>query len=132
MIDLVTPVQAAALGALLADVPAELGGAVDAPKPNQAPPFNMIGAIVSSNEGGKGDQAERFEFEVHSIYRGTDRGPLLAQSHAVKAALHNRALEADGVLLTEPQWIDGAISEAGPDGVTFAAINTFEIYAEPA
>jgi hypothetical protein len=132
VIDLTTAVQNAVFAALKAHVPAQLGGAHDHVKQDTPPPFNKIGAIEVANEGGKGEQRERFVIEVHSIHRGNSRAPLLAQAHAVRVALHDRELAAPGVAFSTPNWIDGAISDAGADGVTYAAINTFEVFAEPA
>ncbi len=96
------------------------------------PPFTLIGAIASDNEAGKGEQYERFEVEVQSIYRGGDRGELLSVMHLVRTALDDVALSAEGVDFANPRFLGAAVSDVAPDGVTYSGVMNFEVYAEPA
>lgn len=130
MLDLVSPTQAAVYAALAAGV--TLAPVHDHVKQGTEPNFVQIGAIEVGNEGSKEEQRERIEVEVHTIYRGKDRAELLAIMHEVRTALDGVVIEADGVSFWAPEFLSAAASSAGPDGVTYAGISIFEIYAEPA
>ena len=132
IVDLVTPSQDAVVARLKADVPPELGSVHQHVKQDTKPPFVMVGSIDISNEGSKGSQTELVSVELHFVTRGSSRAPLLALMHAARAALEGRELEADGVQFETPNFMGSTVSNAGPDGVTYAGISTFEFYAEPA
>lgn len=132
MIDLMSAAQEAAFKALAAAIPPELAEVYDHVPQGTEPNFVKLGAIEASNEGDKDDQRERFELEVHTIYRGADRSRLLAIMHQVRLALDDQPLELEGVDFSTPSFLSAAASDPASDGVTYAGITTFEIYAEPA
>lgn len=131
-VDLITPSQDAVIARLKAGVPAQLGSVHQHVKQDTPPPFVMVGSIDASNEGSKGSQAETITVELHFVTRGPSRAPLLALMHAARVCLDGAVLEAAGVQFETPNYIGGTASNAGPDGVTYAGISTFEFTAEPA
>lgn len=131
LVDLMTASQDVVVALLKASPAAELGSAWHSPKQDMQPPFYLVGDMTSEPIGGKDDQVEKITLELQSIYRGRDRGQLLAMLHAGRAALDRVTTTVDGVRF-EISWAGGGASTAAADGQTFAGINTFEIYAEPA
>lgn len=132
IVDLITPTQDAVIAKLKAGVPAELGSVHQHVKQDTQPPFVMVGSIDASNEGSKGAQAEGMTVELHFVTRGPSRAPLLALMGAARAALEGEQLNIEGVSFETPNWLGSTVSNAGPDGVTYAGISTFEFIAEPA
>jgi hypothetical protein len=130
VIDLMSPTQAAVFTALEAAV--SLAPVHDHVKPGTEPDFVKIGAINGTNEGAREEQREEFEVEVHSIYRGADRTKLMAIMHEVRTALDGVEIAAEGASFWTPEFVSQAISDAGPDGVTYAGISTFLVSVEPA
>jgi hypothetical protein len=130
LIDLLSPTQAAVFQALEAGV--SLAPVHDHVKQGTEPNFVKIGAINGTNDSAREEQREEFEVEVHSIYRGSDRSELIAIMHEVRLSLDGVAIAADGVSFWTPEFLSQAISDAGPDGVTYAGISTFLVNAEPA
>jgi hypothetical protein len=130
MIDLMSATQAAVFGAL--DDRVTLAPVHDHVKQDTDPPFVKIGTIETISEGGKDEQAETLQVEVHTIYRGADRSALLAIMHEVREALEGQTITAPDASFWTPTFIGAVASEAGPDGVTYAGISTFEVFAEPA
>jgi hypothetical protein len=130
MMDLLTPTQAAIFKALEAGV--TLAPVYDHVKPDTQPNFVKIGAIDGTNQSAREEQREEFEVEVHTIYRGADRGELMRMMHEVREALDGVEISAEGVDFWTPEFQTQAISDAGPDGVTYAGISTFLVSAEPA
>jgi hypothetical protein len=96
------------------------------------PPFVKLGDIEWVNEGGKDDLVLKLSIDVVTIYRGGDRAELLAIMHANFLALHGATLSADDVELSPPELLGGSASGPASDGVTYAGLQTFELYAEPA
>ncbi len=131
-VDLMSATQQAVFRALLAGVPGHIAAVYDHIDQDTQPPFVRIGAIEAVNESDKSDQCERFEVEVHSIYRGSDRSALLAIMHRARCALDGPVLEAPDATFDTPELLAAAASDAGVDGVTYAGISKFEIYAEAA
>ena len=131
-IDLLTPAQDAVIAALKAGVPTQLGSVHQHVKQDTQPPFVMVGSIDASNEGSKGSQSENITVELHFVTRGPSRAPLLALMHAARACIEDADLIAAGVQFETPNYVGGAASNAGPDGVTYAGVSTFEFIAEPA
>jgi hypothetical protein len=127
MIDLMSAGQEAVFVALEAGV--DLASVHDHVKQDTDPPFVKIGEITTSNEGTKGDQAEILEVEVHTVYRGADRSVLLAIMHQEREALDEQTLSAGGAAF-RVRFVSAAASDAGPDGVTYAGIGVFELFAE--
>jgi hypothetical protein len=133
MIDLMSPTQEAVFEALADAIPDEVAEVLDhVPQDRPIERFVKLGAIEEENVGTKDEPRSRFEIEVHTIYRGTDRSVLLAIMHRVRGALDEQPIAAEGVDFSSPDFLGAAASDAGPDGVTYAGISTFEIYAEPA
>lgn len=132
IVDLITPSQDAVIARLKAGVPPELGSVHQHVKQDTPPPFVMVGSIDSSNEGSKGSQSEAITVELHFVTRGSSRAPLMALMNAARASLDGQDLEADGVQFESPNYLGATVSNAGPDGVTYAGISTFEFIAEPA
>jgi hypothetical protein len=122
--------QGAAFAALTSGV--SQAAVHDHVKQDTQPPFVKIGAIESASDGGKGEQLELITIEVHSIYRGADRTELLAIMHEVRQALDDQAISAPGASFQRPKFVRAAVSDAGPDGATYAGISIFEFHAEPA
>jgi hypothetical protein len=129
-IDLMAPAQAAVFAALDAGV--TRAPVHDHVKQGTEPNFVKIGAINGTNQGAREEQREEFEVEIHSIYRGSDRAELMAIMHEVRISLDGVDISADGVSFWTPEFLSQAISDAGPDGVTYAGISTFLVSAEPA
>lgn len=98
---------------------------------NAQPPFHLIGDISSDNAGGKGDQLEEIEADVHTVYRGTNRRDLLAMMHQVRLATDNQVLTIDGAQY-RVSWRGAIASTAARDGVTYAGLTTLTLFAEPA
>ncbi len=94
--------------------------------------FVQLDDIDWANEGGKRDPELRITIDIVTIYRGQNRAELLAIMHANERALVDAELEADGVSLLGGRMVAGSASGAGPDGITYAGLQTFEIFAEPA
>lgn len=131
-VDLMQAAQAAVFGALKAGVDPSLSPVFQHVPENTQPPMIIVGAIDSENDGSKGEQVERMTIEVQAIFRGAKRSQLLAMLHAVRRALALNPLAADGVEFSEPHWLGASASEAASDGVTYAGIAHFEVFAEPA
>jgi hypothetical protein len=126
----------AARGAVFIAIAAGLAGvnavALDTVPQDQEPNFVQLDDLDWINEGGKRDPELRITIDIVTIYRGEDRAELLAIMHANERALVDVRLEADGVILQGGRVVAGSASGAGPDGVTYAGLQTFELYAEPA
>lgn len=132
-VDLLTATQGALFRALSAAIAAPDWPVYDTIPAGAQPPFTKIGPIDSSNQGAKSGQAELLTAEIQTIYRGSDRSKLTARMHAARAALDGHTLAADGVIFQEMRWLDASASDASPqDGLTYAGISNFEVYAEPA
>src|SRR4051794_12165799 len=104
MIDLMMPTQAAVFKALEAGV--TLAPVYDHVKPGTEPNFVKIGAIDGTNQSAREEQREEFEVEVHSIYRGADRGELMGIMHEVRVALDGVEIEAEGVDFWTPEFLN--------------------------
>lgn len=130
MIDLLQATQDAFYAALVAGVPSERAKVLVHVKQDTTPPMVIIGAMTSENEANDG-QIERIEVEIQTIYRGGDRGELLAIMHLVRAALDGVTISATGVYFGKPRYLGASASDVGPDGVTYAGISSFEVYTEP-
>jgi hypothetical protein len=131
-IDLVEAARGAvfvAIEAGLADVNAV---ALDHVPQDQEGNFVQIDDLDWSNEGGKRDPELRITIDVVTIYRGQNRAELLAIMHANERALVDVAIAADGVSISDVNLVGGSASGAGPDGLTYAGLQTFELFAEPA
>ncbi len=99
---------------------------------NQQPPFVLVADMDGSPNGGKGEFSDRVTIDVHTIYRGSQgkRG-LLAIMWANRLALQNQTIIADGAAFSRVAWKSGDTARAA-DGVTFAGLQQFEVFAEPA
>jgi hypothetical protein len=131
-IDLMSAVQAGVFSGLEANMPAELAQVFDTAPQDFKGSLVLLGAIESSNEGRPGEQRERFEVEVHAVYQGKDRSKLLKIMHAARIALDEQPIAADGADLSRPTYLAGAADTVASNGVTYAGLLTFEIFAEPA
>ena len=94
--------------------------------------FVQIDDLDWSNEGGKHDPELQVAIDVVTIYRGENRSELLAIMHANYRALIEAPIEAEGVTITGVQLLGGFASGAGPDGLTYAGLQSFVLFAEPA
>jgi len=126
--DLVEATRGAAFEAIAAAVPDVL----DFVRHDTQPPFTMLGDIDFENEGSKEDPLLDITLELITVYRGKDRAQLIAMMGAAGGALSGAELVADGVAFSRPRLVSGSVSGAGPDGVTFAGVQTFTLTAEPA
>jgi len=129
-VDLLSPAQLAfvqALKAVITDVSVQ-----HTMKQGAQPPFVLVGNIESDPVDDDG-QLELLSVEIQSVYRGSDRGELLALMHRVRSACDGVALpEQDGVAFGLPRFAGAAASSTPADGVTFAGITNFEVHAQPA
>ncbi len=134
MIDLMTAARDALWRAMKASVDPGLCQVLDDTPQGTQPPFLKVGTIDSEGESGKGDQLERLTVEVIAVYRGNDRGDLLAMMHAARIAIEgNRALSDDTAHLSPPIFLKASASDASQqDGVTFVGLLNFDIWAEAA
>jgi hypothetical protein len=133
MIDLMSAARGAVFRALAAAVSPSLCTVFDDVPQGTQPNFLKIGAIDSQNEESRSDQFERLTVEVIAIYRGQDRGVLLSMMHAGRDALDRKQLTSDGVNFLRTRFVTASASDASKDdGVTYAGISNYEIWAEPA
>lgn len=95
------------------------------------PPFHLVGDISSENAGGKDDQLEEIEADIHTVYRGDDRRELLALMHQARIATDGAILSLGGASF-RVTWRGAIASAAARDGVTYAGLTTLAIFAEPA
>ena len=131
-LDLISGAQAAVVKLLQDGLPEEQRGMVrHSLKQNFQPPFHLIGDIASENAGSKADQLEEIEVDVHTVYKGGDRGELLALMHQVRTAADEQLIEIAGASF-RVEWVGAIASTAAADGVTYAGITTLKIFAEPA
>ncbi len=96
------------------------------------PPIIAIGALTSDSDDEHGDQVETITVEIHSIWRGPGRAPLLAMMHAVRTALDNQQIAASGIAFERPRYQKAAASDVMEDGLTYVGLTVFEFTAEPA
>lgn len=94
-------------------------------------PITRIGKIESEPVGGKGQQLELVAVDVETIYRGMSQADVLAIMHEQRLALEGQALTAEGAELDTPEWAGGMVDGPAADGVTYAGIQTFTIFAQP-
>ena len=130
MVDLIAGSRGSVFTVLDAGV--SLAPVHDTVKQDTKPPFVMIDEIEWENEGSKAEPLLKITLKVATVYRGGDRDALLAIMHEIYTAVAGGVLSADGIAFDTPSLVAGYASTAGPDGVTFAGIQTFEFYAEPA
>lgn len=128
--DLLEPTQDAAYAAIsAANVP---GGIRQHVKQDTDPPFNKFGQIETDADLEKAGDFELLRFEIHSVFRGEQRAPLLQQMGAIKDALKDQDITADGVEFSPVRFLSAVASDVSPlDGVTYVGISTFEVYAAP-
>lgn len=127
--DPIAATQAAALGALRAGMASEHGLVTQHVKQGTLPPFTLIGDVDFDRQR---DDQFLISFEVISVYRGAGRAPLLAIMNAARSAVLEQPFAAPGAVFGNLQCVAGSASQAGPDGVTYAGLLKFEVYAEPA
>lgn len=130
MVDLIAGSRGAVFALLEAGV--TLAPVFDTVEQDSKPPFVMIDEIEWENEGSKAEPLLKISLKVATVYRGGDRDALLAIMHENYTAVAGAALSAEGIGFDTPGLVAGYASTAGPDGVTYAGIQTFEFYAEPA
>ena len=94
------------------------------------PPFHLVGDITTENVGGKDEQLEELEADIHTVYRGSDRREQLALMHQVRLATHDTKVEIEGATF-RITWRGAIASAAASDGVTYAGLTTLDIIAEP-
>lgn len=133
---IVTDLVEAARGAVFVAIAAGLEGAnavaLDHVPQDQPGNFVQLDDLDWTNEGGKRDPELRITIDVVSIYRGQDRAELLAIMHANERSLVDATLTATGVSISGVDLVGGSASGAAPDGLTYAGLQTFELFAEPA
>ena len=133
IIDLVGPTRIAVFNALEQGVDAALCAVYDDVPEGTQPNYLKLGIIDNENDESKSDQFERLLVEVFGVYRGADRGVLVNMMFAGRKALDRQKLQADGVNFLRTRFVKGSTSDASPqDGVTYAGLMQFEIWAEPA
>ena len=133
MTDLMTAVRTAVFEALDAALDPALARVFDDVPQGTEPPFVKIGSIDEEPEDDKDADLSFVTVELIHIYRGRDRGVLLAMMEASRAALRGATLAAPGVELGTARYLKASASDASPhDGVTYAGVSNFGIFAEPA
>lgn len=131
-LDLLTGAQDATVKLLRDQLPAAQREMVrHSLKQGTTPPFHLVGDMDSDNIGGKDEQFEQINVDVHTVYKGADRRELLGLMHTVRIAIDGKSLTI-GDMLFRFQFAGAAASTAAADGVTYAGITTIEVYAEPA
>lgn len=133
LLDLMTGAQDAVVQLLRAQLPPEQREMVRHSLRKDMPtPFHLIGDVTSANEGGKDEQLEQIEVDVHTVYQGTDRRELLALMHQVRLATDEQSVTIDGARF-RVTWAGGSAGAASTrDGVTYAGVTTLDLIAEPA
>jgi hypothetical protein len=134
IVDLMGAARGAVFRALSASVPPELCQVFDDIPQGTEPNYLKLGTLDTENDESKGDQFERLTVEVFAVYRGADRGVLIAMMFAGRTALDRQKLpNASGAQFLRCRFVKGVASDASPqDGVTYAGLMHFEIWAEPA
>jgi len=133
VIDLLTPAQEAFFDALLAAMPSELADVFVVMPENPPGNFALIGAIDSEDQGEVTEQFEKLTVEVQYIYRGDDRRQLLTMMAAGRAALDRKFLTpVAGVDLSVVRHLHSSASSVAADGKTYAGIQNFTLFAQPA
>ncbi|WP_341207278.1 hypothetical protein [uncultured Sphingomonas sp.] len=132
-LDLMTGAQDAVVKLLREQLPADQREMVRHSLRKDMPtPFHLIGDITSDNAGGKAEQLEQIEVDVHTVYKGTDRRELLGLMHQVRLATDDKIIVIDGAHF-RVGWAGAAAGGASTiDGVTYAGVTSLELYAEPA
>lgn len=131
-IDLMTGVQDAIVSAIRNQLPPDQRGMVrHSLDQDFQPPFHLIGDITLEEAGGKEEQLDEGEVDIHTVYRGSDRSELLALMYQLRLATHNALIEA-GSARYRIMWRGAIASAAGRDGITYAGITQVDIIAEPA
>lgn len=137
VVDLIQATQDAVFAALDAQVDPSIAPVLQHAPQGTQPPFIKIGAIDTDSQGGKGEQLEKLTVEIHSVFRGEERGPLLTMMHAARLALDSLSasvrLSADGVDFGPMSFVSATAGDASViDGLTYAGVSLFEVFAEPA
>lgn len=131
-LDLLTGAQDATVKLLRDRLPADKQEMVrHSLKQGTVPPFHLVGDMDSDSIGGKDEQFEQINVDVHTVYKGADRRELLALMHQVRIAVDDESITIGGMLFRF-RFAGAAASTAAADGVTYAGITTLEVYAEPA
>jgi hypothetical protein len=95
------------------------------------PPAIVIDKIVTSNEGGKGSPLYRHDVDVLLFVRARGRKGLRKMMDEVVERLDDQPLSAAGAVIQRPVHT-GSSDEELPDGVTYAGLVRFTIWAQPA
>lgn len=130
-LDLMTGTQDAIIAVIRERLPADQRGMVrHSLDEDFQPPFHLVGDITTENAGGKDEQLEELEADIHTVYRGSDRRELLTLMHQVRLATHDTTVEIEGATF-RITWRGAIASAAASDGVTYAGLTTLDIIAEP-
>jgi hypothetical protein len=129
MVDLVEAARAAVFTRLIEIAPDQVFDHI--PQDTQ-PPFRHIGEIEWQGGDSKFDGTITVTIELITLYRGEDRSELVEMVHQNRVALHDQDLPAEGALIELVAEVAGSISDAAADGVTYAAVQHFEMHVEPA
>ena len=139
MIDLLQCAQDAAFAlALPLEQDADLAAVLGAPAQvlqhvpeNTQPPIVIVGDLDTVNDGGKDDQLEQIRVQMQFVYRGPGRAPLLTMMNRARALIHDQRVTVEGGLL-HFKWVTGSASIAAVDGITYAGLSEFDVFAQPA
>lgn len=96
------------------------------------PPMVMIGHLASDAGDEKGDTLEQITAEVHYVYRGPGRAPLLAMMREGRRLLRDQQLASGDAQFEAPRWLKSEAGDALADGVTYVGLQIFQFYACPA
>ncbi|MBB4152904.1 hypothetical protein GGQ80_000792 [Sphingomonas jinjuensis] len=129
IVDTLTGAQDAIVALLQDRLPPDQRELVYATIPQDTPaPFFLIGDIDVERVDDEG-QLDRASVDVHAIHQG-NRRDLLARMHLVRVAAHGQTVLIDGAAY-RVTWQSSAASTAAADGVTFAGLIAFDLFAYP-
>lgn len=94
-------------------------------------PLVIIGNVSLEPIGGKDGGLDRATFEVITFVREPDQTALFALQSAVRNALEDQPVTADGALISNPVF-QASDAELMEDGETYQGTQRFEVIAQPA
>jgi hypothetical protein len=130
MTDLASALETAVFTRLTAQV--TLGAVYQHVPEDTPPPVVIIADFFPEQSGGKGDEFERFEFDIVQVIRGAARKPLHALQSEVKSALHLwKPADASGISIGEVQHLNST-AQLLPDGQNYYGSMRFLTFVQTA
>jgi hypothetical protein len=132
VVDLIGPSKDAIFAALAAAVPTDLAKVLDVIPEGTVPNFVAIGAIDAEPDLSINEQLEKITVEIQYVYRGQDRDVLIEMMRVGRLAIDQQQLTGVGVAFCVARCAHSTLGTAAADGVTFAGIQNFLFWAQPA